>query len=73
MAVALARLRMPLIYLGLAAVAVDSFLLDLPRWPLLGLLAVAFAIHLHAYGQTYAIDLVHDPADGRAPGSPGGP
>jgi hypothetical protein len=103
MAVALARLRMPLIYLGLAAIAVDSFLRDLPRWPLLGLLAVAFAIylrlgtvrrppvevdppvagrwlafnspadrvpshHLHAYGQTYAIDLVHDPAGGRRPG-----
>jgi hypothetical protein len=34
--------------------------------------------HLHAYGQTYAIDLVHDPADGRRPGLawwpwPGGP
>jgi hypothetical protein len=103
MAVALARLRMPLIYLGLAAIAVDSFLRDLPRWPLLGLLAVAFAIylrlgtvrrppvevdppvagrwlafnspadrvpshHLHAYGQTYAIDLVHDSAGGRRPG-----
>ena len=24
--------------------------------------------HLHAYGQTYAIDLVHDPADGGRPG-----
>jgi hypothetical protein len=24
--------------------------------------------HLHAYGQTYAIDLVHDPADARRPG-----
>ena len=35
MAVVLARLRMPLIYLGLAAIAVDSFL-----W------AVAFAIYL---------------------------
>jgi len=46
MAVALARLRMPLIYLGLAAIAVDSFLRDLPRWPLLGLLAVAFAVYL---------------------------
>ena len=86
-----------------AAIAVDSFLWDLPRWPLLGLLAVAFTIylrlgtvrrppvevdppvagrwlafnspadrvpshHLHAYGQTYAIDLVHDPAGGRRPG-----
>jgi len=94
---------MPLIYLGLAAIAVDSFLWDLPRWPLLALLAVAFAIylrlgtvrrppvevavpvagrwvasnspvdrvpshHLHAYGQTYAIDLVHEPADRRRPG-----
>ena len=103
MAVVLARLRMPLIYLGLAAIAVDSFIIELPRWPLLALLAVAFAIylrlgtvrrppvevampvagrwvawnspvdrvpshHLHAYGQTYAIDLVHDPADGRRPG-----
>jgi hypothetical protein len=46
MAVAPARLRMPLIHLGLAAIAVDSFLLELPRWPLLGLLAVAFAIYL---------------------------
>jgi hypothetical protein len=103
MAVVLARLRMPLIYLGLAAILVDSYLWDLPRWPLLGLLAVAFAIylrlgtvrrspvevalpvagrwlafnspadrvpshHLHAYGQTYAIDLVHDPAGDRRPG-----
>jgi hypothetical protein len=103
MAVVLARLRMPLIYLGLAAIVVDSFLVDLPRWPLLALLAVAFAVylrlgtvrrppvevalpvsgrwlafnspadrvpshHLHAYGQTYAIDLVHEPADGRRPG-----
>src|SRR5512133_2519199 len=103
MAVVLARLCMPLIYLGLAAIAVDSFLWDLPRWPLLALLAVAFAIylrlgtvrrppvevavpvagrwvawnspgdrvpshHLHAYGQTYAIDLVHEPADRRRPG-----
>ena len=103
MAVLLARLRMPLIYLGMAAVAVDSYLWDLPRWPLLALLAVAFAIYLrlgtvrrppvevalpvagrwlafnspadrvpshqlHAYGQTYAIDLVHDPADGGRPG-----
>jgi hypothetical protein len=46
MPVVLARLRMPLIYLGLAAIAVDSFLWDLPRWPLLALLAVAFAIYL---------------------------
>jgi peptidase M23-like protein len=103
MAVVLARLRMPLIYLGLAAIAVDVLVIDLPRWPLLTLLAAAFAIylrvgtvrrplvevaapvsgrwlaynspasrvpshHLHAYGQTYAIDLVHDPADGRRPG-----
>ena len=103
MAVDVARLRMPLIYLGLAAIAVDAFLFDLPRWPLLALLAVAFAIylrvgtahrppvevappvtgrwlafnspadrvpshHLHAYGQTYAIDLVHDPANGRRAG-----
>jgi Peptidase family M23 len=103
MAVVLARLRMPLIYLGLAAIAVDSLLWDLPRWPLLCLLAVAFAVylrlgtvrrppvevacpvagrwlamnspadrvpshHLHAYGQTYAIDLVHEPAGGRRPG-----
>src|ERR687897_775126 len=103
MAVVLARIRMPLIYLGLAAIAVDSFLVDLPRWPLLALLAVAFAVylrlgtvrrppvevappvtgrwlaynspadrvpshHLHAYGQTYAIDLVNDPAGGRRPG-----
>jgi Peptidase family M23 len=98
MAVLLARLRMPLIYLGMAAVAVDGFLRDLPRWPVLALLAAAFAVYLrlgtvrrppvevampvsgrwlaynspgdrvpshrlHAYGQTYAIDLVHDPAD----------
>jgi len=103
MAVVLARLRMPLIYLGLAAMAVDSLLWDLPRWPLLALLTVAFAVylrlgtvrgpavevalpvvgrwlawnspadrvpshHLHAYGQTYAIDLVHEPANGRRPG-----
>jgi len=103
MAVVLARLRMPLTYLALAAIAVDAFVFDLPRWPLLALLAVAFAIylrvgtarraavevappvtgrwlafnspadrvpshHLHAYGQTYAIDLVHDPADARRPG-----
>jgi hypothetical protein len=102
MAVALARLRMPLIYLGMAAMAVDSYLWDLPRWPLLALLTVAFAVylrlgtvrrppvevglpvsgrwlaynspashvpshHLHAYGQTYAIDLVHVPGDGRRP------
>ena len=33
---------MPLIDLGMAAVAVDSFLRDLPRWPLLGLLAYWF-------------------------------
>jgi hypothetical protein len=26
--------------------AVDSFLVDLPRWPLLALLAVAFAVYL---------------------------
>jgi Peptidase family M23 len=103
MAVLLARLRMPLIYLGMAAIAVDSFLWDLPRWPLLAGLAVAFALylrlgtvrrppvevempvagrwlaynspgdrvpshHLHAYGQTYAIDLVHDPAERPRPG-----
>jgi hypothetical protein len=107
MAVALARLRMPLIYLGLAAIAVDSFVIDLPHWLVLALVAVAFAIylrvgtvrrppvlvappvagrwlafnspasrvpshHLHAYGQTYAIDLVHEPAGGRCPASPGG-
>ena len=45
MAVVLARLRMPLIYLGLAAIALDSFVWDVPRWPLLALLAVAFAIY----------------------------
>ena len=102
MAVVLARLRMPLIYLALAVIAVDVVLADLPRWPVLVLLAVAFAIylrvgtvrrppvtvappvagrwlaynspasrvpshHLHAYAQTYAIDLVHDPTDGRRP------
>jgi murein DD-endopeptidase MepM/ murein hydrolase activator NlpD len=37
---------MPLMYLGLAAIAVDSFLVGLPRWPLRALLAVAFAIYL---------------------------
>jgi hypothetical protein len=103
MAVTLARLRMPLIYLGLVLMVVDSLLWDLPRWPLLGLLTVAFAVylrlgtvrrppvevavpvagrwlafnspadrvpshHLHAYGQTYAIDLVHTPADRPRPG-----
>ena len=102
MAVLLARLRMPLIYLGMAVVAVDSFVWDLPRWPVLALLTVAFAVylrlgtvrppveaampvsgrwlaynspgnrvpshHLHAYGQTYAIDLVHDPAERPRPG-----
>lgn len=102
MAVLLARVRMPLIYLGLAAMLVDSYLWDLPRWPVLGLVGVAFAVylrlgtvrgdpvevalpvsgrwlaynspanrvpshHLHAYGQTYAIDLVNAPADGRRP------
>jgi hypothetical protein len=96
MAVALARIRVPLVHLGLAAMVVDSFLWDLPRWPLLAFLTVAFAVylrlgtvrrppgqvavpvtgrwlaynspadrvpshHLHAYGQTYAIDLVHVP------------
>ena len=35
MAVLLARLRMPLIYLGMAAVAVDGFLWDPPRRPVL--------------------------------------
>jgi Peptidase family M23 len=103
MAMVLARLRMPLIYLALAAIAVDVVLVDLPRWPVLALLVVAFAIylrvgtvrrspvtvappvagrwlafnspasrvpshHLHAYAQTYAIDLVPDPDDGRRPG-----
>jgi Peptidase family M23 len=103
MAVALARLRMPLTYLSLALIAVDAFLWDLPRWPLLALLTVALAVyfrlgtvrrepvevalpvagrwlaynspadripshHLHAYGQTYAIDLVHTPQDRQRPG-----
>lgn len=34
MAVALARIRMPLIYLTLALMLVDSSIRDLPRWPL---------------------------------------
>jgi Peptidase family M23 len=103
MAVALARIRVPLVYLGLAAMVVDSFLWDLPRWPLLAFLTVAFAVylrlgtvrrppvpvalpvagrwlahnspadrvpshHLHAYGQTYAIDLVHAPEGRHRPG-----
>jgi hypothetical protein len=103
MAVALARLRMPLTYLSLALIAVDDFLWDPPRWPLLALLTFAFAVyfrlgtvrrepvevalpvagrwlaynspadrvpshHLHAYGQTYAIDLVHTPQDRQRPG-----
>jgi murein DD-endopeptidase MepM/ murein hydrolase activator NlpD len=102
MAVVLARLRMPLMYLGLALMTVDTFLWDLPRWPLLALLTVAFAVylrlgtvrrppvqvtlpvtgrwlahnspadripshHLHAYGQTYAIDLVHTPMHRQRP------
>jgi Peptidase family M23 len=103
MAVALARIRVPLVYLGLAAMVVDSLLWDLPRWPLLAFLTVAFAVylrlgtvrrppvqvampvtgrwlahnspadrvpshHLHAYGQTYAIDLVHVPEGRHRPG-----
>jgi hypothetical protein len=98
MALALARIRMPLTYLGLALVLIDSFIRDLPRWPVLGVMVVAFAIylrlgtvrrppvevaapvvgrwlaynspanrvpshHIQAYGQAYAIDLVHVPAD----------
>jgi murein DD-endopeptidase MepM/ murein hydrolase activator NlpD len=40
MAVALARIRMPLIYLTLALMPIDSFIRDLPRWPLFGLIVV---------------------------------
>jgi hypothetical protein len=103
MAVVLARLRMPLVYLGMALILVDRHLRDLPRWPLLALLVTGFAVylrlgtvrrppvevalpvagrwlahnspgdrvpshHLHAYGQTYAIDLVHAPEDRPRPG-----
>jgi hypothetical protein len=100
LAVVLARLRMPLIYLGLAAIAVDGLLCDLPagrcsacwrppspstsawdrapdaagggvpvagRW--LAMNSPADRVpshHLHAYGQTYAIDLVHEPAGASA-------
>jgi hypothetical protein len=37
---------MPLIYLSMALILVDSFIRDLPRWPVLGVLVVAFAIYL---------------------------
>src|ERR1044071_7536351 len=82
----------------MALILVDSFIRDLPRWSVLGVLVVAFAIylrlgtvrrppvevaapvvgrwlaynspanrvpshHIQAYGQAYAIDLVHVPAD----------
>ena len=45
MAVALAGIRMPLIYLTLALTLVDSFIRELPRWPLFGLIVVASAIY----------------------------
>jgi Peptidase family M23 len=103
MAVALARLRMPVVFLSIALVAADGLLWDLPRWPLRALFVFSLALyfrlgtlrrepvevampvrgrwlaynspadrvpshHLHAYGQTYAIDLVHVPQDRQRPG-----
>jgi Peptidase family M23 len=103
MAVALARLRMPLVYLSIGLLTVDGLLWDLPRWPLLALFAFSLSVyfrlgtvrrepvevampvrgrwlaynspadrvpshHLHAYGQTYAVDLVHVPRERERPG-----
>jgi hypothetical protein len=95
MAVALARVRMPLVWFSVVLLVVGPFV-GLPLWPVLGMFLVAMAVYfrvgtvrrppvevalpvtgrwlalntpadkvpshgLHAYGQTYAIDLVHDP------------
>jgi murein DD-endopeptidase MepM/ murein hydrolase activator NlpD len=97
MAVLLARLRMPLVWLAVVLLAVGPFV-GVPVWLAFGVFAVALAVYfrvgtvrrppvevalpvrgrwqalntpadkvpshgLHAYGQTYAIDLVHDPVE----------
>jgi hypothetical protein len=97
MAVLLARLRMPLVWLSVVLLVVGPFV-GVPLWLAFGAFAVALAVYfrvgtvrrppvavalpvrgrwqalntpadkvpshgLHAYGQTYAIDLVHDPVE----------
>jgi hypothetical protein len=95
MAVTIARVRMPLVWLSVLLLVVGPFV-GVPPWLLFGVFLVALAVYfrvgtvrrppvevalpvrgrwralnrpadkvpshgLHAYGQTYAIDLVHDP------------
>src|SRR5919108_4135464 len=97
MAVTIARVRMPLVWLSVVLLVVGPFVGG-PVWLVVGLFLVAMALYfrvgtvrrppvevalpvtgrwralntpadkvpshgLHAYGQTYAIDLVHDPVD----------
>lgn len=60
------------LYFRLGTLRVPATSLDLPvqgRWVALNSPASRVPSHgLHAYGQTYAIDLVYDPADGSRPG-----
>jgi Peptidase family M23 len=97
MAVTIARVRMPLVWLSVALLVVGPFV-GVPPWLLFGVFLIALAVYfrvgtvrrppvevalpvtgrwralntpadkvpshgLHAYGQTYAIDLVHDPLE----------
>jgi Peptidase family M23 len=97
MAVAIARVRMPLVWVSVALLVVGPFV-GVPPWLLFGVFLVALAVYfrvgtvrrppvevalpvtgrwralntpadkvpshgLQAYGQTYAIDLVHDPEE----------
>jgi Peptidase family M23 len=97
MAVAIARVRMPLVWVSVALLVVGPFV-GVSPWLLFGVFLVALAVYfrvgrvrrppvevalpvtgrwralntpadkvpshgLHAYGQTYAIDLVHDPEE----------
>jgi Peptidase family M23 len=101
MAIVLARIRMPLVWLSVVLLLL-GWLVGVPFWAAMGLFVVAVAVYLrvgtvktepravalpvagrwlavnspanrvpshlvHAYGQTYAIDLVHVPDDGSRP------
>jgi Peptidase family M23 len=101
MAVAIARVRMPLVWVSVALLVVGPFV-GVPPWLLFGVFLVALAVYfrvgtvrrppvevalpvtgrwralntpadkvpshgLQAYGQTYAIDLVHDPEERPGP------
>ncbi len=100
------RIRVPLVWVWVVLIVVDSFFADIPGWATLGATILVFAFYfvegtpkakvrtirspvvgrweavnspasrvpshgLHAYGQTYAIDLTYHPADGHRPESGG--